>query len=90
MYLESKSNPKPWKWKMQFQGFRPLGLSLEGALTVLFAYANFLHIQIRVDGEVTPQKNPDRSLGLEQKNKKLFCLPNFFGNYLTESFNLVF
>jgi len=41
VYLESKSNPKPRKWKMQFQGFKPLGLSLEGTPAKIQAVAKF-------------------------------------------------
>ena len=52
----------------------------EGALTVLFAYAN------SILGEVTPQKNPDRSLGLRNKKQKTIL----FAKFLWELFDARF
>ena len=46
----------------------------------------YLHMQIRVDGEVTPQKNPDRSLGLRNKKQKTIL----FAKFLWELFDARF
>ena len=49
----------------------------------------YLHMQIRVDGEVTPQKNPDRSLGFRNKKQKTILFAKFLWELFDAGFQFV-